>query len=171
MDVREGLRMLFVLIGDDLEAGDAGADRAFDIAFAIADEKAFLHIDRKVFRCTLYHGDTGFTAFAGDSVSGNLARRMMGAEVNPIETHLSLFFELFLKRCVENVDIAFLEIAARDSRLIADDDQEVAHVLQFFEGFRDVGENFEILDFMNITAVADDNAIAVEKSSGSSILS
>ena len=88
--------------------------------------------------------------------------RVMGADVKGIDRG-RVPGQFRLNVPVQTVDIRFIEIAAGDTRLVGDDDDQEAGVLQAFDGLRRTGQKREILDPVKVVFFDIDRAVAVEE--------
>ncbi len=160
-------RMTLILIAFDLNSLHSRFQSAFDIAGPIADHDAVLPVDGKVLSRLLDQGSSGFSAAADHGIFEHRTLGMVRAVVNAVERKSKLILQAFLQFRVEMIDILGRVITTGDACLIGDDDKKKAMIVEEFEGFRHTGEDFKILDAIDITCVTNENAVTIQKSSRS----
>jgi hypothetical protein len=134
----------------------AGAKARLDVADAIADHEAARQIE-SVFTSRIEQElRLWFPAIA-------IVLRMMGTNIVPFESY-ALFLEVLIQMGMDGFNRFAREIAAADSRLVGDDKELIASVLQSLESGYSAGNEHNVVDFAYvIRAFFCDGAVPVKK--------
>ena len=101
-------------------------------------------------------------AIAGDGVTRDRALRMMRAIIERVDAGAG-GGELPPDLVVETLDVVLAVIAARDARLVGDDDRQEAGVVQQPHRLGRAGDQVELLETMHVAVVDIEHAVAIEE--------
>ncbi len=134
----------------------AGVQTRLNVAGAIADHEAARQIESVFTSRIAQKLRLWFPAIA-------IVFRMVGTNVVSLELDASLMEEL-IQVGMDGFDRFAREIAATDSRLVGDDKEFIASVLQSLESGHGMGNEHDVIDFADIIRTFFcDGAVAVKK--------
>lgn len=141
---------------------DAGRSSGCQVAFFIADKKASRRIDRPAPQQVDDHPWSGFSPVAFSAVAGDGAFRVEGAVAEIVDMR-TCCGKLSRHMHMHRPNIVFGIIAVCDTRLVGDDKNEKAAIVERFDGCLGAVDPTEPRDRTDVAVIMIEHAVAVEK--------